>query len=543
MEAGGIITVRHEWGQSQIKGVTPISKAIVLKEGNGRPLPTVAHRFEDKRAEIFKNEPNPALVQELAEWALAHGLVGKCAEMLDKLVELKKTLPAAEAYAKVRDELKRAPEKNTSLAAVRNKLLDGYQVVEKPGDHYALVHSPRSGTAKEMEKALETLENAFRGYYYWWALRGIAQSVPREVQVAVMTDSTDDLRRFHNLLTSGPMVGDGFFARREGGTVLANRRLDEPYDVLDKFSSYWWQKGYNRDLLLTGSKAGRPKTPPSANPQEEQIEFVNAQMLALLLKAMEREGRLATVTHNASRQLLFASGLLPRNVTAPEWFLFGMGSFFETPYQSPWAGVGAPSFYWLPRFKEMKKGDKEPHFEKTPLATLKAVVTDSYFRNLPAPGDPDTPARKAHDEALRKARAASWGLAYYLAKERIDGLQRYCKELGKLPRDLELDEQTLLETFARALGAVNKDNMPDDAQLTKLANAWFYFLDNVTLESETMRNEIEKFYKENLLATRPTPGGNTGGPAGPGGGPGRPGGGPGRPGGGPGGGNNPGGSQ
>ena len=42
-------------------------------------------------------------------------------------------------------------------------------------------------------------------------------------------------------------------------------------------------------------------------------------------------------------QRSLASGLLPRNVAVPEWLLFGMGSFFETPLQSPWAGIGAPS--------------------------------------------------------------------------------------------------------------------------------------------------------------------------------------------------------
>jgi hypothetical protein len=96
-EAGGIIKVSHEWGASQIKGVTSISKAIVLREAGGKAMPTVLRRFEDKHAEVFKGEVNPARVQELAEWALTHGMIGKCAELLDKLVELNKALTAAEA--------------------------------------------------------------------------------------------------------------------------------------------------------------------------------------------------------------------------------------------------------------------------------------------------------------------------------------------------------------------------------------------------------------------------------------------------------------
>ena len=56
--------------------------------------------------------------------------------------------------------------------------------------------------------------------------------------------------------------------------------------------------------------------------------------------------------------MLFASKLLPRNVHAPEWVQFGMGSFFETPLQSPWASIGAANPYWLPRFKELRKNKK-----------------------------------------------------------------------------------------------------------------------------------------------------------------------------------------
>ncbi len=117
----------------------------------------------------------------------------------------------------------------------------------------------------------------------------------------------------------------------------------------------------------------------------------------LLLKALENEWDQTNTTHETSRQLLFASGLLPRNVNVPEWILFGMGSFFETPLQSPWASTCVPSPYWMPRFKDYVKAKK---YESSERDTMIKLITDEYFR--PKLEGSATPQEKASEE--RRAR-------------------------------------------------------------------------------------------------------------------------------------------
>jgi hypothetical protein len=518
LEAGKPILVRHKWGTTHLLAQTPVSKTILLKDGSGKPQPTVSDRYSRMNADTFPagGTPSAERVLHLARWCLEHGLVGRYVEVMDKLVELDKNIPAAKAYAAVKAALQKPAEKNKDAGDWRAKLMESYKIAEKPGYHYALLHTSPLTTA-EVDQMLETLENTFRGFYYWWALRGVELPVPQERQLAVLTDKSDDLHRFHALLTSGPMVGDGFFARRERLTVLSSRRLDESYNALDKFAqSQYRANGVNLDTVLTSQK------PPRGM---DQFTFWDAQMVALVLKAMETEAQRITVSHDASRQLLYAAGLLPRNVSAPEWFLFGMGSFFETSPQSPWPTIGAPSFYWLPLFKELKADGK---LEKTPYDTLRKVVTDGYFRSLPPRGEAGSPGRLLHDEALRKARTTAWSLAYWLAQDekvaKIDGLRRYCKELSKLPRDLELDDSTLLEAFARALDAVDGANKPDPAKLSRLAESWFNRMNNETLEYEGLRKQIKEFYKDNQRKTEKNPNPAADNPAGPGGVPGLPGG-------------------
>ena len=48
-------------------------------------------------------------------------------------------------------------------------------------------------------------------------------------------------------------------------------------------------------------------------------------------------------------------------------------------------------------------------------------------------------------------RASAWALTYFLAQQKLTGLQAYFKELSKMPRDIDLDDKALIACFARAM--------------------------------------------------------------------------------------------
>src|SRR5438132_799386 len=48
------------------------------------------------------------------------------------------------------------------------------------------------------------------------------------------------------------------------------------------------------------------------------------QTLALVQKILEEESERTTITHEGTRQLLAASGVLPRSVQAPDWVQYGL---------------------------------------------------------------------------------------------------------------------------------------------------------------------------------------------------------------------------
>jgi hypothetical protein len=455
----------------------------VLTESGGKSLPTVQQQFDKKLENLtLKGKPSAESLLQLAEWTLSHGLIDKFPTVMDKLVEADKGHRAAVAYLKVKSAIDQPPARDEGAIAQLKKALGGYKDV--PGQyHYVLLYD-RATALADVKAHLSQLENSFRGFYYWFALKGVALPTPSRRQVVVLTGSEKDFDSYHKALASGPVVVDGFYARRENLAVMSSKRLDESYDALSKYYQSWEDKGFRRaDILLK---------PPKTDLQS----VAEAQMLALMLKSMEKEAELATVSHDASRQLLFASGLLPNNVAAPEWLLFGMGSFFETPLQSPWPSLGAPNSYYLPHWTELKgKG-----LEKTRGDTLRRVVTDAYFRGLPTEGKAGSDERHVHDAALRKARATAWSLAYFLAtsERRFEGLLAYFKELSKMPRDIELDDEILLGCFARAFGLVDASNKLDNAKLVSLEREWFSHMDNVHFESEATVKKIRQTLRDKL---------------------------------------------
>jgi Protein of unknown function (DUF1570) len=273
-----------------------------------------------------------------------------------------------------------------------------------------------------------------------------------------------------------------------------------------------WAEGMSRTDVLK-------KTPSGIGMTKEKI--LSAQMMALLLKVMETDSERTGVSHDASRQLIYGAGLLPRNVAAPEWIQFGMGSFFETPLGSPWTTTGAANMEYLPNFKDYLKLKR---LEKTSSETMRKVVTDAYFRE----------AVKTKDPAMeRKARAATWALTYFLMQTRPDGMLRYYKELSKQPRDVELDEDTLMGCFARAFDLVDSSNtVVDTKRLEFLSRQWYDHINNNTLldlhqEIEESRAFIAQVTKDAEKEAAPgnAPGRGPGagpGPGGAGGSPGKP---------------------
>jgi hypothetical protein len=286
------------------------------------------------------------------------------------------------------------------------------------------------------------------------------------------------------------LVADGFTTRRDNLTILSRERLDKQYKALSEYVGPQMQI-FDKGSLLAGKRSPKSLGRPTR-------EYHLASTFALMLRSLEADSEIASISHEAPRQLLSAIGLTRRNVFAPEWLQFGMGSFFETGKGAPWGGAGGANWIYLAEYKERATHRMSGRLEK-PLDALKGVVSDRFFRET---------THGQNETALLKARTMAWSLTYFLAHRKLgndqSGLIRYYRELARMPRDLEFDGDSLLVLFARAFDCLDaKGEKPDDAKLSQLSEEWNRFIELTPLEGEEVVKDLRNNQNEFKSTTKP----------------------------------------
>ena len=467
----------HNWGESWLAG---LQVDVVLLQNGGRRVPSVAFRFEDSKKRLTekgrKLEAQDYL--NLAEWALTHGLIGEFEKTMQDFAAFDGKHPSADAFVKVKAALEAGIASSKEATRWKeNQLFRNFKLATN--NFYALLHKSREDSQEVLSRLRHLREN-FVAFYYWHALKGKVLPMPHDKLVCVLVpfgESGTEFNKDHGLFDSVAITADSFYSPRHNLVVFSAQRRDIPYRGLVKDTDELWSRFGRDDILKKGAKI-----PAKEQGKLTGAHLILAQTYSVLLHALDEDAERASVSHSGTRQILVGSGILPRSVELPQWIQSGAGSFMQTPYGSPWRMYGAPHWSYLLSFRELKK-------EKLPPASelMRSVISDRFFNDSPKK-DPSV-----------KARSTAWALTYFLAQKRLDGLHAYYRELSRLPRDLDISSDVLMDCFARALGCVDASNKRDDQKLSDLADAWMNFMEQeVKLDPEAsdILAEIHKMQNE-----------------------------------------------
>jgi hypothetical protein len=454
------------------------------------------------------------MVPEAVQWA---------DELLTVVDEKKlKTSPPvdrfAAAYRKIQKPLREPPGQPSDAAEWKSRLdPSGNETQVQTRGHYSLIFWD-SGKA-EIDRRFRQLDENFKAFFLWHATRGVALNVPNKPLVAVLPKSGQDVRRLAYAIDGVFTGADAFYSPEYDLLVLSPERLDGVGITFQKQSQQVYQ-GVGRQTLINGE--GPPLEPafPGAQPApgaKKPDEVARMQTWAMVDRYLEEEAEVSGVSREATRQLYYAAGRLPRHVVLPEWLSNGSVSFFHRPkgpvftrkddkkYYMTVAlttGYGVPNYvlhrHWM-NLAERKELNPDP------AVLLKNVVTDAYFAAArdasgndidpappvkpvvlppgvppPPPEDPYVVQRRKRDTVYYKSHATAWALYYYLARNNPAGLEQYFSELNRLPRDLPLDSGTRLAAFARAFELTDgKTGTVDPAKFASFARGWVDSMQNV----------------------------------------------------------------
>jgi len=361
---------------------------------------------------------------------------------------------------------------------------------------YIAMTNQQSQFDKDIERRLTRLQETLESFYFWFALNDQLQqpALPHYRQLLVVANSAEEFYAKHALWGSPPFSGDGMTEGRDNILLMSSRPMDEVYRVFSGNNQELSKKVQFAPDLFVNGKIWEQRLPENSPRDLFHIAFTQTMMI--MQKALEDEAELSTLTREGTRQLLFASDLLPRHVHTPEWIAEGLASFFETTPGAPYRSIGLPSWsnvVALKYYRINKKLDK-------PADVLANIVTDRYFRNaqkilgdLIELGDSDGKLGERLQEEIELANCTAWAFAYYMIERRREPqrLLRYCQELSAMPRDLDLDDHAMEACFAKVFDMPDPANPSrvDRTKFAALADAFFAEMSGVSLDLPDVQNE------------------------------------------------------
>jgi hypothetical protein len=455
-----------------------------------------------------------------ADWALQRGLQPEFLKSIDELKSLDEKNEVVLSIEKVTKKLKAAPKVDdpASQSFVDELRGENYRTMVSEGGHYTLVTNIPAANDADLKRKLAKLEEVYSTFFYWHAINGRPIDPPKKrLTVVLINAPVNQAKEFetkHAAFDWAPLVGSGFTAARDNVVVMASRRIDPVYTELEFNNDMMWKTlSTSQDQLLTNINAVAKQ--PQFQLKGRELPII--QTLAACQKSMDEENEMMTLSHEGVRQLIAATGILPRDVATAEWAKFGLASFFEVPAHSFYPSYGGPNWYQLIRFKALETTKKIEQKDATEI--LLKVISDEYFRTAYATLKQPAGKTKEERDALKAktldqvemAQATAWSLMYFLARNKADGLEQYFREIRALPRDCDFDSKVLKDCFYRAFGLMTQDpevlgsQVLNLGKLQTLAFEWLGAMETTTLELPEAQEMILKLQLAELF-TRAHPG-------------------------------------
>jgi hypothetical protein len=375
--------------------------------------------------------------------------------------------------------------------------------VVTPSKHYAIVH--QENTQASADRRLKALEDNMSTVYLWFALRGRALPAPAEKMVAVIVGDATEFRRYRDTFEATNLAADGFHARRENLAVFSARRLDRASVNFEQLVKDVYRTMRPEDL----TKAKLPNLSQNPSAPKTYKDYARASTLALVDQLLQEEAEIAAASSEGTKQLFAETGLLPRNVLAPEWVRVGIAALFEMP-KGPFPGGagqlkvalhpggGGEHWAYMRYFEEMRE-QGVVSANNAPDVFMDTVMDEHYRRARRMEQTQRAAAKKGEEgdskatpaeELFSRARTYSWAVMFFLFKEKFREFEAFLQELSKLPRDAELDAEAVIVAFSKAYGIDTAGLSGSNVNIGRFAGVgleWFNFMAKRTSPSRAWK--------------------------------------------------------
>jgi hypothetical protein len=233
----------------------------------------------------------------------------------------------------------------------------------------------------------------------------------------VLFANKKDFSDFGDSLKPDLSKAGGFYHKKVNVAVFFDQGTNEVYQVLDQL---------NRELQTHKQRAIRERSPGA----RDLVRFANT--IQLLTEVARENSDIEVVSHEATHQLAANTGLMPNEAPVPIWAAEGLATYFESPKEAAWSGIGAVNKERLDWYRELA-GDKEH-------SNIDFIASDRVFSHAAA------------DEAVAHAYGQAWALTHFLMDRHCDKLVEYYRAIAQERSEEQLSGDKYLEAFERIFG-------------------------------------------------------------------------------------------
>jgi hypothetical protein len=346
---------------------------------------------------LTKCEGNVEACLETATWALHHGLLPEFYKAAAAAWRADPANPTVKRLADLKRKMSAPlPESPEQEERLRKKITMNGKVEFLRSKHYLLMHNTGTELDERLKKTraqqrLDLLEMVYESFMMEFCMKGLAVTVPKEPMLVVLFS---DRQGYINSDSTTPedvkAKSSGLYNRETNIALFFDQGTSETHQLLSKLS---------RELQKDKEEAKRIR---AAN-AKDVVRLANT--FQLLIEVERENDDIEVVSHEATHQMAGNTGLMPGSAAVPLWVAEGMATYFESPKDAAWAGIGSVNESRLTWYR-MLANDREH-------SKIDFIVSDEIFHLA------GTHASKIH------AYGQAWALTHFLMTHHFDKLTKY----------------------------------------------------------------------------------------------------------------------
>ena len=361
-------------------------------------------------------------IMNAARVALKRGMLTQYYEAVGEVLKLDPNHPDAVRVIELKKQIDRPIGDSSKEEAELRAIVRDPAMKVAMTDHFILLHdtSDQPGPNRKVPRAterLELLEQVYESFLQKFYSQGVELEIPKERLKVVLFHEHDDYLRFAKKMSPRLSSTAGFWNTKLNVSVFFDQGTHASFQPLKQLA---------KELGRARSRALKTRGPGARDIVRMADTF------ALLTEVAQENSDIEVVSHELTHQMAGNTGLLPRNVHIPSWVHEGLASYFESPKDASWSGIGAVNRERLRWYRALEKD--------TEHSNIDFIVGDQIFDYAASHG------AKLHGYGQ------AWALTHFLIEDHFVTFMTFYRKLGELPPDVPFSPDVLTSVFNHIFG-------------------------------------------------------------------------------------------